>query len=152
MAYKICQFVVNYNLSSFPSTRVNSFFAPATIDLFLPEKENIFVKKIAIDAILNTSGDIVIENYSFNFILLNKNGSVKQNNNVRIINPTIGTFPYSIINLELNKYNPCKDINDFFGGIRMQVNNELGNILILNDTVSPLTGYVASFLITFYYV
>jgi hypothetical protein len=151
MSYKICQFVVNYSLSSFPATRVQSFSAP-TIDLLLPEEKNMFVKKIAIDAVLNTSGNIIIENYSFNFILLNKNNTINQNNNVRVINPTLLTGSNNDIYFELNKYNPCKNINNFFGGIRLQTNNQLGNILILNDTITPLSNYVASFLITFYYV
>jgi hypothetical protein len=148
MALQICQWDINYNVSSVSGNNAVSIL-PQNQSLILPTDQNVLVKKICLDCIYNNPGNDIIKFYSLAFALANKDNVFINNENYNILNAfNVGsnTRPF----IELNKNNPIKNLNMKIGGLRL-VNNffDTGS-LIFNQTGNPLTS--VSFLLSVYYV
>lgn len=146
MALQIAQWNLELTLTGIPANRAYSFVG-SNSSLILPTNKNVLIKKIALDAVYNNSGDIILLDYQLRFAYINIDDSVLLAN--RAITQT-GLTSISSIPIILNKSNPIINSNVYAGGLIFSNNINLLNSLILNNSISALTSTV-SFLITIYY-
>jgi hypothetical protein len=152
MAYKICQFVATLNLSSMTASRGNTFANPNTNQLFiLPEMENKLIKKISVDCVYNSSGDLVLVDYSLQIGLININQTLLTPNFCNIVNPTNFITNENFYSINFFKENNIRNINLKAGGFRIGTPGYRSTKVVLSNSITPISSNV-SFLITFYYV
>jgi hypothetical protein len=151
MAYKICQFVANYSLVGFPA---NQTIAPAgpNSDLMLPVLENVSIKKIAVDAVYNQSGDVLVIDYALQFAFLDVSRQLIRSENISVINFTSGgANNRANVFTTIYKSNPIQNYFIKGAGLRFVIFNDRSNKIVLNNSGSPLSSNI-SFLISVYYV
>jgi hypothetical protein len=149
MAYQILQFNIQNNLSTIP---LNRAFSPAgsNSNLIFPNEKEVLIKKICLDCVYNQSGDILIEYYSLIFSFINNSNVEKRNDFARIINPTLEGFNFNSQLIELNKYNPIKDVNYIAKGLRFINASFIRNSIVLNQSINPINSTL-NFLLSIYY-
>jgi hypothetical protein len=150
MALQIAQWNLQYDCSSISPTgnKAVSISGPNNpLDLILPVDKDVLIKKIAVDCIYNNAGNDVIKYYSIFFRKLHKDRILLENDRFILVNPLSAQTSRTFLSLDKNQ--PVKNVNEFFGGLRL-VSNVLDNSsLIFNNTTNNLTS--VSFLISIYY-
>jgi hypothetical protein len=150
MALQIVQWNLQYDLSGVSPTGTKGFsFVGGNQSFILPTNKDVLIKKIALDCIYNNSGNDVVKYYSLNFRIYHFNNIGKTNNDYILINPISSATNETTPLIELNKSNPIKSINSFFGGLHTDPNTIRSNTLIFNNTSNALTS--VSFLLSLYY-
>jgi hypothetical protein len=150
MALEIAQWNLQYDLSAVSPTGTKGFsFVGGNQSFILPTNKDVLIKKIALDCIYNNSGNDVVQYYSLNFRIYHFNNIAKSNNDYILINPVNNPLNEQSPLIELNKNNPIKSINSFFGGLHTLNNSVYANTLIFNNTSNALTS--VSFLLSIFY-
>jgi hypothetical protein len=146
MALQIAQWNLTLTLTGIPANRAYSFVG-SNSSLILPTDKNFLIKKIALDAVYNNSGDIVLIDYQLKFTYINRD-NIELSADKPII--TTNLIPMVVTTFLLNKSNPIINSNVIAGGLLFENNINQLNSFILNNSTSALTSTV-SFLVSIYY-
>jgi hypothetical protein len=151
MALQIAQWNLQYDCSSISPTgnKAVSILGPTGgLDLVLPVDKDVLIKKISVDCIYNTPGNDILKYYSIFFRKLHRDRALIENDRFILINPSVSPLNLRQF-LSLDKNQPVKNVNEFFGGLRIMNNVFDTSSLIFNQTTNNLTS--VSFLISIYY-
>lgn len=147
MALQIAQWNLNFNAIGFPANRAASIEG-SNSSLILPIDKNVLIKKISLDCVYNTQGNIVILDFDLFFELLNINNISTRSNSPLV---TSGFISNNLFSININKSNPIINFNEYGNGILFTNYSTVRNKIILNNTANPITSNI-SFLISIYYV
>jgi hypothetical protein len=101
------------------------------IDLIIPTEKDVIVKKIICNCVFSSPSNVIISDYSINFLLLHRDRINLSNNNLLIINPISG-FINSNQLIGFTKKSNSKLLNIKIGGLRF-INSNFGSFLLNNN-------------------
>jgi hypothetical protein len=146
MALQICSFKADYSLTGIPANRIFNPVNNSSTRFILPLNKNVKIKKIALDVVYNSNGEICVLDYSLGIQFRQFNNQL-----LPILNPILlngSQLGFNSFSVFLNKKNPFIDVNFEAGDFIIQSAGR-GNLIQLSNNGIILSNI--SFLITIYY-